>query len=371
MINLYNNKSITNLIVKVASNSCNINCLYCFEKAKHIPNGILAEDLLDKVINSIIGKLSLTFHGGEPLFIGLEKFDSLLNLLKKYYPDKVVAIRVQTNGTLLNNDWIDLLFNIYKDLNIEIAISLDGPKQMNFLRVDYKNNNTFDRVLNSYRLLEKNNIKAGLLSVISKNSLSFYKEYIEFLSSIKNISFVKLNPLFNLTKDNQLDIYSITPMEYANFMVNIAKYYIKFKLYNEFAIEPILSIFQQLSNVKSKYCNYNCNKCFNHICIYPSGIVSPCDCLSLNDYSICNINNIDDNINVNIQKYLSENENVEILRNLINKCYNCDIYKFCLAGCLSQRYFFRKNDYLSNNFCESKHYLYDVFKNLLFNRRFI
>ncbi|MGP1490159.1 MAG: radical SAM protein [Treponema sp.] len=351
------------LILKTSGSRCNLNCVYCFEKFKEVSDKAISPELLRKSISLISNISSLTFHGGEPLIIGLKKFDDLLAVVADFYQKQIEYIRIQTNGTLLNNDWINLLFHKYSNLNIEIAISLDGYRELNSLRTDFRKKESFDAVINAFKLLDKNGIKAGLLSVISKYALGNEKKYIKFLSSISNMSFVKINPLFNIHNE-ELSSDSLTPTEYALFISKCMQLYIKTGLYKKVAIEPILSILQKLNNKKSLYCNYSFQKCFQHLCLYPNGDISPCDCLSIDSFKIFNINEINEE-NFNLKKILSDNINFgagnELVK-LITACDNCDIKDFCCSGCLSQRFYFRNNRKLLDDFCEAKHLLKNSFK---------
>lgn len=364
-IKLFESESNISLIVKTAGNACNINCRYCFETPKHVAKNIVTTEQLDAVISSINGTCSVVFHGGEPLIIGIPAFTELLDCLKKYYPHKVVAVRIQTNGTLLNKEWINLIYNVYKGLNIEIAISLDGTEEMNQFRIYHSGMNIFSKVRNAYVLLENEGKKAGMLSVISKPSLEFYNEYVDLINSIPNLSFVKINGLFNV-ENNQLTVDSITPTEYIKFVCNVGKKYIEDRLYTKIAIEPILSVLQRIYGKQSKYCNYSCRKCFNYICVYPDGKIAPCDCFSVNDFQICNIGQLSNegDLNYYIAKYISDGRACDF-EELIKECANCDIKDFCSGGCLSQRYYFRDNIRLSADFCEARHYIYNYFMGLV------
>lgn len=356
-ISLFTPTSGVNLIIKTAGNACNINCKYCFEKAKEVTTKFIEPSFLDTLINTVEKTCTIVFHGGEPLIVGIEHFERMLQIAEKYYPNKVTAIRIQTNGTLIDENWIDLLYNKYKHLNIEIAISLDGTLEMNSLRTDYSNLNTFSRVLSSFELLNTHEISAGMLSVISKRSLPYAKQYIDFINSIPNIKFVKMNALFNI-ENNQLSADSITPSEYAKFIVEASKWYLSTKLYQKIAIEPFLSIIQRINNKKSRYCNYSSRKCFNYLSIYPDGSIGPCDCLSVNGFCI---DDISKSLDTNIINALNSSKCKDLFA-LISSCDNCDIKDFCMGGCLSQRYYFINNSKLMSDFCYSKHYFYNTFK---------
>ena len=134
-IKLFEENRNINLIIKTVGNACNINCAYCFEQAKEIKKEFITPEKLEKIIEKVQTTCSVVFHGGEPLMVGCENFSALLDVVRKYYSNKVIAVRIQTNGTLLDEEWMELLYEQYNDLNIEIAISLDGTRKMNRHRV--------------------------------------------------------------------------------------------------------------------------------------------------------------------------------------------------------------------------------------------
>ena len=355
-IKLYEHGCGTNLIVKTAGNACDLDCRYCFEKEKFVPNDPIPLQVLERAIRAVPERCSLVMHGGEPLIVGHERFQEYLDLISAYYPEKVNVVRVQTNGMLLDEEWVELLFKRNHHLGIEIAISLDGTERMNSLRKDWNGNNSFDRVFNAFRLLERYGIQAGMLSVISQQTIlpGGAREYVEFLKSISNLAFVKINPLFNMT-DNTLTPNSVTPSEYSMFIIELAKWYIKARLYERFSFEPVLSILQRLRGHHSRYCNYSTRKCFHYLSLYPDGALGPCDCLPIADFPIGYAGDEDFE---NAIMRATGTRTASKLQDLIMQCQHCDIYNFCLGGCLSHRYYFSGNPALSRDYCESKHELY-------------
>ena len=364
-IKLFNDKKkYINFIVKIAGNFCNLDCAYCYEKNKNIPSGLVSVQELESLIKNTDGACSILLHGGEPLTAGLEHMDAMLNMLRKYINNKVLAVKVQTNAVLLSERWLELLFNKYSDLAIELSLSIDGSETMNYLRQDFNKKNSFKSVYKSIMLLERYKIKFGVLSVVSKNSLNYARDYIDFIKSIKNIRFIKLNALFNVI-NNKLTRESITPREFAEFIIETAKYYIFEKLYERFPFEPLLGILQRINNKESLFCNYSGYKCLNFISVYPGGMLAACDGLLANDFRI----NINNNLKINeiLVKEAEHNKKFEELNKLTAFCENCDIKDFCMAGCLSQRFYFRNNKDLSEDFCNSKHLLFNAFKNFKLN----
>ena len=197
-IKLFEKGTNINLIVKTVGNSCNIECSYCFEKIKNVKKSEIKPIDLEKILDSILTTCSLVFHGGEPFLIGYKKFSELLDTVKKYYPKKIISVKIQTNGILLNDQWIDLIYKKYKDLNIEIAISLDGTEEMNAYRIDKKGENTFHSVINAFKLLNKYGISAGILSVITRKSLTEVEKYLQLMDTIPNIKFIKMKYYYEI-----------------------------------------------------------------------------------------------------------------------------------------------------------------------------
>lgn len=361
MIKLYNRDNNINLVVKTSGNACNINCSYCFEQVKNVAHNIITPNILRKTLENIPNTCSIIFHGGEPLIIGKKKFSELLDVTREFFPHKIIAVRIQTNGTLLDEEWLDIIYSKYADLEIEIAISLDGTEYMNRLRIDYYGNSTFDSVRKAFRLLESRGKQAGMLSVISKGSLPYFKEYIDFIASIPNVRFVKINALFNM-EGTQLTSDSITPQEYASFIIDSSFYYVQSNLYQKIAIEPFLSILQSVNCKASRYCNYSCTKCYNYLSLYPDGSIGPCDCLSVNDFYITNVNELENKGIEDLITITTNSKSTNVLTELINECKNCDILSFCTGGCISQRFYLSKNKMLKKEYCDAKHKLYDAFR---------
>ena len=105
--NFHIDETVVNLIVKTAGSLCNIACTYCFEQVKDVDINCLTAENLKKTIDKIQGKCTVVFHGGEPLIVGKDRFRQYLNVVRKYYGSKILVVRVQTNGTLLDLEWLE------------------------------------------------------------------------------------------------------------------------------------------------------------------------------------------------------------------------------------------------------------------------
>ena len=184
------------VLVKVVSN-CNLNCSYCYVynskdiSYKEQPNN-MTFDTIEAVSKSLIQQskeqdigFAIVIHGGEPLLLGIEKIELLLSQLRSQLTDNKFPISIQTNGILINDDYI----SIFLKYNVTISISIDGNKSINDLsRLDHKYNSSYSKVIKGIDKVKniKSNIFTGTLSVIHPESNP--SEVYKFFKDLKVLS---------------------------------------------------------------------------------------------------------------------------------------------------------------------------------------
>ncbi|MGE5556696.1 MAG: radical SAM protein, partial [Methanocella sp.] len=171
---------IRNIIIKAALD-CNISCKYCYVKHNRqydTTNHVMKVDTLQVIMEKIgeylkqspkVDRLTLYWHGGEPLLCGKEFFQQSYLFQKKYFPSGVsVANTIQTNGTLLDLDWLNLI----KKINYDICLSLDGPAEINDMwRQTRDGKGTYGQVVRAIELLKSQGFPVSLLSVVTPEAL--------------------------------------------------------------------------------------------------------------------------------------------------------------------------------------------------------
>ena len=187
-----------------------------------------------------------------------------------------------------------------------------------------------------------------MLSVVHRESLSAFSEYVDFIESIPNLRFVKLNPLHAITETGETSKSSISPVEFASFVISVFSRYVEKGLYHRFPIEPCLSAIQVLSGVNTHFCNYSFRKCTNFVCLYPDGSTSLCDSLPFFELSL-------DSPAIHPSLHNQFNK-------LFQQCIDCDIADFCHGGCLGIRCLFGNSTEHLSNYCQSKRMLRDFFQ---------
>jgi uncharacterized protein len=142
-------------IFKVA-NLCNINCSYCYmynlgdQSFKRRPPTMSKEiaqaalwRIRDYCLDNDLREILITFHGGEPLLVKRAWYRWFLDQVKTIFADRIKAeFALQTNGTLLDDAWIDFL----AANRIPFGISVDGPADVHdAFRVDHKGRGTYNK----------------------------------------------------------------------------------------------------------------------------------------------------------------------------------------------------------------------------------
>lgn len=190
------------VFVKPVGASCNLACTYCYylEKSELFADSGLhrmADDLLEMYIiqhiqASVEPTVFFSWHGGEPTLAGLEYFRRIAEIQKKHLPANRIALNgIQTNGTLLNEEWCQFL----KKENFIVGISIDGSAafhSVNRIRID--GHSSFNEVVRGYQLLKFHQIPIEILCVVNSVNVIFPLEVYRYFKSLK-AEFITFLPL--------------------------------------------------------------------------------------------------------------------------------------------------------------------------------
>ncbi len=164
------------IMAKPIGPACNLDCSYCYYLAKAtLPDGSrsgrISDETLDLFIRQYIeavtgGEVVFSWQGGEPTLLGVDFFRRVVELEKKYAkPNQIVQNDLQTNGTLLDEEWCRFL----KENRFLVGLSIDGPREIHDqCRFAKNGESTFDMVLNAARLLKRHGIPFNTLTCISR-----------------------------------------------------------------------------------------------------------------------------------------------------------------------------------------------------------
>ena len=180
-----NRVNSTSILCK-ATNDCNLHCKYCYDYPMRIRanHAKLSFEDIDKLLNMLTDyaqNIIWIWHGGEPLVMGLDWYKRVQTIFDKYAWKSNIAQEMQSNGTLINDDWIEFL----KTNRIRLGVSFDVFGQG--ARVG-------SRMVQVSDILKKAvdmNLPLGTITVISAENCKKQIEAYEYLKSIgeKNAAF--------------------------------------------------------------------------------------------------------------------------------------------------------------------------------------
>ena len=136
--------------------NCNMNCVYCFNSRRTAKqSNIMSIETVNHIFNCVIPfykDIYFIWHGGEPLLRPISFYKKALKLQKQYARGRHIDNIIQTNGTLINDEWA----RFFKQNNFLVGVSIDGPKELHdHYRLSPQGEGSWDRVMRGIRCLQK------------------------------------------------------------------------------------------------------------------------------------------------------------------------------------------------------------------------
>ena len=181
------------VFAKPVGSICNLDCHYCYYlKKEHLypdgesfrmPDDILEEYIVQHIDASPDPVISFSWHGGEPTVLGLDYFRKIVALQRKHQPsNRRITNGIQTNGTLLDEDWVRFL----AAEGFAVGLSLDGPQEIHDrYRVTKDHKPTYEQTMRGYRLLQQHRIYCDILCVVNAHNVRYPTEVYRFFKQIK------------------------------------------------------------------------------------------------------------------------------------------------------------------------------------------
>lgn len=179
------------ILTKPVGPICNLDCKYCFylEKENLYPgenqwrmsDAVLEQYIRQYIHSQPVAEINFAWQGGEPTLLGVDFFRKAVALQKKFADGKIISNAIQTNGTLLDDDWCEFL----AANNFLVGLSIDGPAEMHdAYRVDKRQQPTFDKVMRGLEFLKKYRVEFNTLTVVNRINSQSPLEVYRFLKSI-------------------------------------------------------------------------------------------------------------------------------------------------------------------------------------------
>jgi uncharacterized protein len=173
-------------------------------------------------------QVTVSWQGGEPTLMGVDFYRRAIRLQEKYRkPGMTFENTLQTNGTLLNDDWCQF----FKEHDFLIGLSLDGPRELHDAhRVDKGGAPTFDKVLRGLRLLQKHGVEYNLLVTVNRVTGDHPREIYRFLRDEAGTSWIQFIPVIERMNPDGLNLIqagdhvsgrSVRPEQFGRFLIQV------------------------------------------------------------------------------------------------------------------------------------------------------
>lgn len=205
------------IFVKPAGAACNLACHYCYYLEKE---GLYSKnesfrmsgDILEKYIAQHINTcpdsvIRFSWHGGEPTLMGLKYFHKIVEIQHRYrQPKKRIVNGIQTNGTLLNEEWCRFLAKE----GFSVGLSLDGSREMHDkYRLTRDGKASHQQSLRGYHLLRKHGITPDILCVVNAYNVQHPIQVYRFFKEI-NARYIGFLPLVERQPAGENDVSRIS-----------------------------------------------------------------------------------------------------------------------------------------------------------------
>ena len=216
------------VMVKPIGAVCNLDCQYCYYLGKKdlYPNARLfrlADDLLERYIIQHIeaspaASVLFSWHGGEPTLLGLDYFRRIVELQRKHRtPGREIFNGIQTNGTLLDEEWFDFL----GAEAFFVGLSMDGPKELHDrYRTDKHARATHKSVLQALRQLQRRRIECDVLCVVHSQNVRHPAVVYRYFKEI-GVKFLQFLPLVAHRGNGEFSEETVLPETYGTFLCTV------------------------------------------------------------------------------------------------------------------------------------------------------
>ena len=189
------------VMLKPAGARCNLACRYCYylDKAGLYPDTVrhqMSDELLEEFTRQYIAaqtqrEVLFTWHGGETLLRPLSFYQKALKLQQKYANGHLIDNCLQTNGTLLTDEWCRFL----KDNNWLVGVSIDGPQRFHdAYRRDQQDRGTFQRVMQGIERLNRYGVEWNAMAVVNRLNADHPHDFYQFFRNM-GCHYIQFTPI--------------------------------------------------------------------------------------------------------------------------------------------------------------------------------
>ncbi len=329
------------ILLKPASSACNLRCAYCFyadeAQARAVPDcGLMSREvghtLIEKAVKAAEGSVAFLFQGGEPTLAGLDFYrDFVSHVRRTARPGLEIQYAIQTNGLLLDGEWC----RFFWENRFLAGLSLDGNRTCHDrFRLDGAGRGTYDRVVRSARLLEREGVEYNILTVVTSHLARHIKSVFGALCK-GGFRYQQYIPCLDpLEGERGRRDYSLTPTQYGAFLKTLFDlWYRELEQGRYWSVRYFDNLVWMLEGYPPEQCSM-VGRCGVQYMVEADGSVYPCDFYGLDQFRLGNVLR---NTWVELDRAREELGFIRESRRVPKECGACRWYPLCRNGCRRDR----------------------------------
>lgn len=292
------------VMAKPVGASCNLACEYCYYLEKNAlydrqSRRVMSDETLELYIRQYIesqttDSVQFVWHGGEPTLRGLDFYRRAVALQRKYARGRNVQNCLQTNGTLLNDQWCVFL----REHGWLVGLSLDGPQLFHDeYRRDRADKPSFQRVMKAVRLLQRYNVDWNAMAVVNEYNADHPLEFYRFFKNI-GCRYIQFTPVVEritghgglasgYDSGGRLTSYSVTPAQWGDFLIALFDEWVKSDV-GQYFVQIFDATLANWAGVEPGICTL-ASRCGHAAVMEHNGDLYCCDHFVFPDYYLGNI----------------------------------------------------------------------------------
>ena len=343
------------VMLKPAGAHCNLACKYCYylEKNKLYPTAqrhLMSDEMLEQFTREYIeaqtmNQVLFTWHGGEPLLRSIDFYRKALSLQQKYAGSRRIDNVIQTNGTLLTDEWCEF----FAQNHWLVGISIDGPQPYHdHYRLTAAGKPSWQKVMQGIKLLKKHGVEWNAMAVVNAYNVNHPLEFYRFFKE-NGCQFLQFTPiverqtrhedgrtLASLADKNEIPLSeaSVTPEQWGYFLCAIFDEWVR-KDVGKIFVEIFDCTLANWMGVSPGICAYS-KECGHAGVMEHNGDVYSCDHFVFPEYKLGNIrdHSLIDMLYGEQQQEFSRLKHSSLPR----QCKECDMEFACHGECPKNRF---------------------------------
>lgn len=343
------------VMLKPAGAHCNLACKYCYylEKNKLYPTAqrhLMSDEMLEQFTREYIeaqtmNQVLFTWHGGEPLLRSIDFYRKALSLQQKYAGGRRIDNVIQTNGTLLTDEWCEF----FAQNHWLVGISIDGPQPYHdHYRLTAAGKPSWKKVMQGIKLLKKHGVEWNAMAVVNAYNVNHPLEFYRFFKE-NGCQFLQFTPiverltrhedgrtLASLADKDEISLSeaSVAPEQWGYFLCAIFDEWVR-KDVGKIFVEIFDCTLANWMGVSPGICAYS-KECGHAGVMEHNGDVYSCDHFVFPEYKLGNIrdHSLIDMLYGEQQQEFSRLKHSSLPR----QCKECDMEFACHGECPKNRF---------------------------------